>query len=44
MKKFEKSIIGGLVNIYQNKLTLKDVLEKRLIPNRPYSLPGKIVF
>jgi hypothetical protein len=38
MRKFEKTIIGGLVNIYQNNLSVKDVFEKRIIPSKAFSL------
>ncbi len=43
MRKFERTIINGLVNAYQNNLSVKDIFEKRIIPTKAYSLPCIII-
>jgi len=39
MRKFEKAIINGLVNLFQNNLNMRDVFEKKIIPFKAYTLP-----
>lgn len=43
MKLFEKSLMAGIINLYQNNLSIKELIDKKIIPPKPYYLPSKLI-